>query len=852
MFLRNVITIVAKNSLFNGIGKLSIKIISFAFTIFIVRWLGDKGYGQYVLIWSYVAIFSMLSDAGLGMYAIREIAKRTVGHEYLMANIIIIRLFLAIITIGLTYGTAFYLGYSDQFLLNLFLASLILLIYAIQDPFDTVLQANERFDISAISVICGQLLFVGVGGILLFLGWHITGLIIAALLNITLTAWLAWFLMNGCRRHLRWQLKPTHWFTFLKAAFPFGMIKLWLSWALKIDLIILAWYWPDETVGWYGAAYALVSGALVVGGSINSAFYPTLSRQYSRDHTMMPQIYGFGLKYLLIIGLPISGLLFVGHTEIVDLFFGTEFAPAAIPLAILIWVVPLTFVTEFLRYILLIKNQERIAVYALSGTVLTSILLNLWFIPTYGLIAASLIVVIAETTLLGLYSWHLKTDLQTIDLANVAIKPIVAIVLTMVALYNLPSWNIILQFFIGSSIYLALIRLFGVISSYEYELLVSELFKHVKGKEIVSSRKRTTSPLVSIFIPAYNAGHFLGQTINSVLNQTYSNYELIIVNDGSTDDSNAILAHYESHPQVQIYHNPTNVGMAANWNIALNYCRGELIAKLDADDYYEPTYLDEVVAMFQKESEIGLVFTGVNLLYPDGRFEPEMQYLSSWVRNREAFLPELLRLCVIRSPTVCVRRNCYDELGNFDEQMRLHTDWEMWVRIAANYKVGYISHLLANYRMNYGDNCTAQAPLDGRSMADLRHWLTRLKQETLPYLLTQPEEAEFRWGIYEMEMHFAGMAAYYHQTSNMPEQYANFAEEVLHDLPTTNDLVRMRSVYLSLHQGICAFREKQLSEARQYFLSAIRQGPMYCRAPWIWSKLLLTFLGRTKWGFLYK
>ncbi|MDM8528149.1 glycosyltransferase [Anaerolineales bacterium HSG24] len=851
MFLRNITTI-AKNSFFNSFGKLSVKIISFVFTIFIVRWLGDKGYGQYVLIWSYIAIFSMLSDAGLGMYAIREITKRTAGHEHLMGNIIIIRLFLATVTIGLIFGTALYFEYSEQFLVNLFLASLILLIYAVQDPFDTILQANERFDISAISVICGQLLFVSIGGVFLLMGWHITGLIIAALLNIVATAWLAWYLMNGCRRHLQWRLEPTNWFGFIKAAFPFGMIKLWLSWALKIDLIILAWYWPDETVGWYGAAYALVSGALVVGSSINSAFYPTLSRQYSRDNSMMPQIYGFALKYLIIIGLPFSGLFFMRHNELIDLFFGAEFAHAAIPLAILIWVVPLTFVTEFLRYVLLITNQERIAGYALGVTVLGSILLNLWFVPVYGLIAASIIVIVAETALLGVYSWYLRTDLQTINLVNVIIKPIAAIIMSMFVLYNLSELNIILQFSIGGSVYLGLIWLFGVIPPNEYKLLISQLFKRVEGKEIVLSRKKCSSPLVSVFIPTYNAGRFLNQTVDSVLNQSYSNYELVIVNDGSTDNTAEILTYYERYPQVRIYHNPTNVGMAANWNIALNHCYGELIAKLDADDYYEPTYLAEAVAMFQKESEVGLVFTGVNLLYPDGRFEPEMQYLSSWVRNRETFLQELLRLCVIRSPTVCVRRSCYDTLGNFDEQMRLHTDWEMWVRIAANYKVGYISHLLANYRMNYGDNCTAQAALDGRSMADLRHWLTRLEQETLPYLLTQPEETEFRWGIYEMEMHFAGMAAYYHQTSNMPEQYANFAEEVLHDLPTTNDLARMRSVYLSLHQGICAFREKQLSEARQYFLSAIRQGPMYCRAPWIWSKLLLTFLGRTKWGFLYK
>jgi hypothetical protein len=276
-----------------------------------------------------------------------------------------------------------------------------------------------------------------------------------------------------------------------------------------------------------------------------------------------------------------------------------------------------------------------------------------------------------------------------------------------------------------------------------------------------------------------------------------------------------------------------------------------LIAKLDADDFYEPTQLDTVVRFFQKHQNVGLVFSGLNLIYPDGRREPEMMYWRSWVRDRKAFLPTLLQLCVMRAPTVFVRSACYKHLGGVIEEMQLHSDWEMWVRVAANYPVGFIARRLANYRLSHGPNATAQAAIDGRSLHDLKLWLKLLEEEALPYRLNAEEQAKFRWGIYALEMHFAALAA----RSKQPElqrAYIAFAEEVLADQLPPHELARMRPVYSNLHQGICAFREHQLKEARRYFLEAIRLGPQYCKMPWVWSKLLLTFIGRTKWGILYK
>jgi hypothetical protein len=105
--------------------------------------------------------------------------------------------------------------------------------------------------------------------------------------------------------------------------------------------------------------------------------------------------------------------------------------------------------------------------------------------------------------------------------------------------------------------------------------------------------------------------------------------------------------------------------------------------------------------------------------------------------------------------------------------------------------------------------------------------------------------------MYRLAMHFAALASYYGQ-EDVTGDYVNFAEEILPNSLPSNKIIKLRDVHLNLHKGLLAFRDRQFKEARGYFLRAIKTSPFHCRPPWIWNKLLLTFVGRTKWGVLYK
>jgi glycosyltransferase involved in cell wall biosynthesis len=330
------------------------------------------------------------------------------------------------------------------------------------------------------------------------------------------------------------------------------------------------------------------------------------------------------------------------------------------------------------------------------------------------------------------------------------------------------------------------------------------------------------SPLVSVFIPVYNAEPFVAQAIESVLAQTYQHYELIVVNDGSTDGTAEVIARYQDHHRVRIHHNPTNLGMAPNWNVGLRLAQGDLVAKLDADDFYEPNFLEEIVPVFQKHPAVGLVFSGVNLIHGNDRITQERRYLTSWVGSGRKFLRQLLQACVIRSPTVCVRRVCYEYLGGFLPEMKLHADWEMWVRIAAHYDVGYIAKHLALYRLPYGDSCTSQAYRDERSIDDLRLWLSLLEQDALPYHMNEVELSLLREGMYGLVMTFAVYAMDLDLTESV-QLYLSFAETLLPGGTKGSPYARLytwaAAVYLAERRGrarACSFLLKSLSHGLPY------------------------------------
>lgn len=462
---------VTRNSVVALISKLSVKLVSFAFTIWIVKVMGDAEFGRYALVWSYVTVFAAASDLGLGMYIIREVARGDPNNKYLPGNIIVLRLILAAITLLLIGLTAYFIGYSAQLVAHIYLASTILLLYAVQDPLDSVLQANERVDISSVLRIGGQLIFVVLGFAFLRAGWGITGLIIASLSNVLISALLAWHIIQRRLGGIEWHIRLELWPRLLVVALPFGITAFALNWSQKIDTVILSLFWPEEVLGWYNAAYSLILGLVVISNSFNIALYPSISKEFVSDLNDLVEIQKRIFKFLFMASLPLAFGLAILSRPIILTLYGVNFSAAILALAILAWLLPLIFISEYLRYTAFAMGKEKIAAWATVLASLANIVLNLLLVPRNGLIAAAAVAVFTEALLVLLYWRPLRARFCLPAIAEVFWKPALAAALMSVVLLLTRQASLILTVALGSGSYMGILFLLGGIGSEEREFM---------------------------------------------------------------------------------------------------------------------------------------------------------------------------------------------------------------------------------------------------------------------------------------------------------------------------------------------------------------------------------------------
>lgn len=238
-------------------------------------------------------------------------------------------------------------------------------------------------------------------------------------------------------------------------------------------------------------------------------------------------------------------------------------------------------------------------------------------------------------------------------------------------------------------------------------------------------------PRVSVCIPTYNCGRFLGETIESVLRQEYADYELIVCDNASTDNTSE-LCRTCTDPRMRYVRYEQLVGQAGNWNRSLELAKGDYIILLHADDVLLPRYLTRAVAVLEKEPTVGMVHCAVRHIRQDGS-PLDLQQLYSEDRIDPGivrFRQLLFQGCVINPAGVLVRRSVYEAVGRFAEEVAWGIDWHMWLRVALAGNVAYLSEPLALYRL-HPQNGTSGVMVSGRNGKD-EMWVVKDLFQRIP------------------------------------------------------------------------------------------------------------------------
>ncbi len=210
------------------------------------------------------------------------------------------------------------------------------------------------------------------------------------------------------------------------------------------------------------------------------------------------------------------------------------------------------------------------------------------------------------------------------------------------------------------------------------------------------------SPSVSVVIATFNRAHLLRQTVDSVLGQDFKDFELIVVDDGSTDGTRSVLQDYGERIQY-IYQG--NRGPSAARNVGVGYSKGTWISIQDSDDICAPNHLSRLYGYAQRHLDCGMVFAnGAYLDGPEHNRETIIPTAKSRrLARRGVRLKDLFDKSIVRLQAALISKSCYDELGGHDESLRISMDLDLSFRIYNRYPVAYLDEVVFYYRKHAGN-----------------------------------------------------------------------------------------------------------------------------------------------------
>jgi glycosyltransferase involved in cell wall biosynthesis len=211
------------------------------------------------------------------------------------------------------------------------------------------------------------------------------------------------------------------------------------------------------------------------------------------------------------------------------------------------------------------------------------------------------------------------------------------------------------------------------------------------GSQATSSQTRSGGELVSIVLPTYNGARYLRQSVASCLAQTYPDMELIVVVDGSTDDTQAVLASF-SDPRLQVICHDRNRGLPEALNTGFAHATGCYLTWTSDDNWYAPDAIAEMVQCLRQHPEVGLVYTDMWLVDDEGKTLSELSALA----------PDHLRVQPWNGVHACFMytRQAREAVGDYDPATRLAEDYDYWLRIAEQFAILPLHKPLYHYRQH--------------------------------------------------------------------------------------------------------------------------------------------------------
>ena len=205
------------------------------------------------------------------------------------------------------------------------------------------------------------------------------------------------------------------------------------------------------------------------------------------------------------------------------------------------------------------------------------------------------------------------------------------------------------------------------------------------------STNESYAPQVAVCIPNYNYGSFIGRCIESVLNQTYKSFQIIISDNASTDESDRMIKKYAGDKRIHYIRQSKPISMVDNWRACIRAGSAPYAILLSSDDYLKSTMIERCMSALIMDKEIALCHTAVECVNDNGKvITTTGAFTPSYVKEGCSLIKQFIlgkRMC---NSSVVFKRSCFDEIGGWSDDYKICVDLDLWFRMLIRWKVAYI------------------------------------------------------------------------------------------------------------------------------------------------------------------
>jgi O-antigen/teichoic acid export membrane protein len=433
---------IAANTTIMLSGNVVVKVLALFVSVYLARYLGVEYYGEYNFVITYLTFFIFVANFGLDPILIRNLSRDSSNANCLTSNILIIRILTSLFSIILAILLIRLFGYPDETILYVSVLSSILLFQGVSYLFESVFHANLKMHYSAIGLIVSKLFFSAAAFVLIYLNKSLLDFLYVYIVAEMIRTGIAIYYSRNfvtIKFDINWGL----WKSLFKECIPFIASYALFIIYYRVDILMLSKMEGNFAVGLYSSAYRLVDPILFIPAALASTLMPLMSKEYAHDLSKFKRLYSAGSKYILLLMLPLTIVLFLLSERIINILYTDDYFPAIITFQILSLTLVFNSVSSIQNSLLIAADRQKINTLSIGIGCVLNVVLNLILIPIYGYNGAAIATLISVIALFLIQLLFIKQTLSMLSLNRGSSGILISSFLIGVIIYSFPGMNLL-------------------------------------------------------------------------------------------------------------------------------------------------------------------------------------------------------------------------------------------------------------------------------------------------------------------------------------------------------------------------------------------------------------------------